>query len=225
LQPSSKNPRALIQFIFLEDGDEYIIDDAKVLANNEYHYVIPIEEWNAILAKQLSDKNGVVYWYAPISDNPVVSLTTKYKTEKDGENIYTVNATPYSSTIDDFTWYPVYSDGYLEMINDNEVNQARKIFVADRTEYNKESDIFVTVYNNKADEFSGLYSEEELENKNLRVVSKIQTRLITPTLARNLVENGSKITDTNGWEPRTQNRNHEKLAGTGSSVDLLEVNV
>jgi hypothetical protein len=147
---------------------------------------------------------------------------------------YTINVYPYSSTIDDFTWWPVYSDGYLEKINDIEVTEARKISIADRTEYNKNADTFVKVYNNLSSEFNGgnneesLYSEEEIINlikdgEEFRVTSKEQTRLIVPTLARNLVENGTEITDTNGWEARTQNRNHEKLAGTGSSVDLLSV--
>lgn len=235
LQPYSKNPRDLIQFLFFEDGDELKIDEEGVLINNNYHYVIPIEEWNAILEQQLSNiKNGIIYWTAVTSSETPVN--PKYNVCQDEEKgiSYTTNVYPYSSTIDDFTWWPVYSDGYLEKINDTEVTEARKISIADRTEYNKNADTLVKVYNNLSSEFNGgnneesLYSEEEIINlikdgEEFRVTSKEQTRLIVPTLARNLVENGTEITDTNGWEARTQNRNHEKLAGTGSSVDLLSV--
>ena len=70
--------------------------------------------------------------------------------------------------------------------------------------------MFVTVYNNKANEYcvdEDLYSETELSKRikngeDYRVCSKTDTRQILPTLSRNLVENGTKITSTNGWETK-----------------------
>ena len=231
LQPTSKNPKDFIQFLFFKEGDNLKIDESGTLINNDCHYVIPIEEWNNILEEQLKNKDGVIYWEAAASSE--VEVNNKYNVVVDGDNAYTTGVMPYTSTIDDFTWWPVYSDGYLENLSDEEVDLVRKISITDRTEYNKKADSYVTVYNNKATDFiddgESLYSEDELtdllDTQDFRVTSKEQTRLITPTLARNLVENGTKITDTNGWEARTQNRNNEKLIGTGSAVDLLSVSV
>lgn len=233
LQPTSKNPRELIQFIFLKDGDLYHIDEANVLSDNDFHYVIPIEEWNSLLENMLPKTGGLIYWRQAISTS--VEKTNKYEIEEDGEYAYTTNARPDSSIIDDFTWYPIYCEGYLDSLNDTEVTMARKISITDRTEYNKNADMFVTVYNNKADEYvnkekqTTLYSEKELANqvldgKDYRVCSKINTRQILPELARNLVENGTNITDTNGWEARIQNKNNEPESGTGSYSQLLEIN-
>lgn len=231
LQPASKNPKSFIQFLFFKDGDTLKIDESKTLINNDCHYIIPIEEWNKILEEQLKEKDGVIYWVAAASSEAKVN--EKYNVVVNGDEAYTTGVMPYSSTIDDFTWWPVYADGYLESLNDEEVNLARKISITDRTEYNKKAESYVKVYNNKDTEFvnedESLYSEEELidlfDTQDFRITSKEQTRLITPTLSRNLVENGTKITDTNGWEARTQNRNNEKLIGTGSAVDLLSVSV
>lgn len=231
LQPSFKNPKDFIQFIYFNELDEVKIDEDGYISNNNCHYIIPIEEWNNILKEQLEKKSSIIYWTATYSNDSEYNFDYGI----DGDIAYTKNITPYTSTIDDFTWWPVYFDGYLDRINEVDITGARKISITNRTEYNKNADIYTTVYNNKAEEFLSdngysLYSEEELDERikdgqDFRITSKDHTRLIVPTLARNLVENGSKITDTNGWEARTQNRNHENLIGTGSSVDLLEVNI
>lgn len=237
LQPISENPSGFIQFIFLKEGDEYNIDEGGILANNEYHYIIPIEEWNNLLKENLSKKDyskkGYLYWKQPLSS--ALKKSEKYNIKEDSDNkiAYTYGATPSSSTIDNFNWYPVYYDGYLDTIKDLEVTQARKISVTDRTEYNKNADMFVTVYNNKANEYctdEDLYSEVELTKKikngeDYRVCSKTDTRQILPTLSRNLVENGTKITSTNGWETKVQNKNNDKDTGTGSASTLLTISV
>jgi hypothetical protein len=50
-------------------------------------------------------------------------------------------------------------------------------------------------------------------------LSKIDTRIILPTLARNIVANGSNITDTNGWSHMKQtldniDKNNENVLTT-----------
>ncbi|MCD8210406.1 MAG: hypothetical protein LUC37_02550 [Prevotella sp.] len=186
-----------------------------------------------------------IYWKQEVpTSEDIVKLTTKYDVTVDGTIGYTTNATPSSSTIDNFTWYPVYYSGYLNDLNGEEVTQARKISVTDRTEYNKEADMFVTVYNNQSDEYiidpskeTTLYTDEDVSSMVLggglyktgdteyRVCSKINTRQILPTLARNLVDNGTDITDTNGWEIKIQNKNYEKIDGTGSFTTLASISV
>lgn len=230
LQPTSTNPKDLIQFMFFDDGDEVLIDEVNVISDNRYHYVITIEEWNEILKEQLKDKKGLIHWITPaISDD----IDIKYIVHKDNlKNLwYTVNVLPQSSTIDNFNWYPVYSEGYLTEIGGKEVAEARKISITDRTELNlgtvvtddldsnqsKES-TYVTVYNNRSSEFEGLYNNTDefpIEDE-YRVISKLQTRQILPTLADNLITNGTEISDTNGWEPRIQN-NNDNLLGDGFS--------
>lgn len=233
LQPTSLNPRGLIQFIFLKDGDIFHIDESGVLSDNDFHYVIPIEDWNNILKERLNE-GGLIYWSAPLDSGENALKTNKYSYADDGVNIYTTNARPNSSVIDKFNWYPVYYDNYLSSINGTEVTMARKLSVTDRTEYNKASDIFVTVYQNKAEEYvtnnEDLYTEKELTNKvkegqDFRVCSKLKTRQILPTLARNLVQNGTEITDTNGWEAKTQNNNKDEITGTGSYKSLMQLEV
>lgn len=259
LQPTSENPQDLIEFIFFNQGDNVYVDDQGVVANNDCHYVITIEQWsNAIkkqLEKTLEDNEGVIYWILPYEDE-YDNLTSIYSTSKvtvDNEGyIYTTGVRPSTKTVDEFNWWPVYYEGYLNEIADEEVSMARNISVTDRTELNLNQDIYVTVYKNDDISFANdnLYSEEELQNlilereklrkktnltndektrlsqidNDFRVCSKLNTRLIVPSLAQNLIENGTEITDTNGWEAQTQNINHE-LFDTGSYRKMLEVNI
>lgn len=256
LQPTSKNPEDLIQFICFQNKDEVLIDEVGVLANNNFHYVIKIEEWNELLKSQLKNSGradkGLIHWTSPTHKNDSsFELSKKYETVEKGDLIYTVNVVPTTRTIDDFQWYPVYYEGYLNNINETEVSMARNISISDRTELNKNDDIYVTVYNQKDTDFSGLYSESELndiikrreellkktnrsedEEKELkriseqfRICSKLATRQILPSLAQNLVENASEITDSTGWEAKTQNNNADDTLGTGSFYKLLEMNV
>lgn len=260
LQPVSENPRDLIQFLFFNKDDEVLIDEEGVVANKNCHYLITIEQWNEALKKQLKDNSeGLIHWTSPVyKDTETYILNKLYttaETTKDNKKIiYTTKVFPNTRTIDNFNWYPVYYEGYLDKINDEEVSKARKISITDRTELNLNSDVYTTVYNQKDTDFKGLYSEDELnelinrrqelrdkvqnhetltleEEKELavidndfRVCSKLDTRLILPSLARNLIENGTEITDTNGWEAKTQNINHD-IFDTGSYRKMLEINV
>lgn len=259
LQPVSENPRDLIQFLFFNENDEVLIDEEGVVANKNCHYLITIEQWNEALKKQLKDNSeGLIHWTSPVQkDTETYTLNKLYttaETTKDNEKIiYTTKVFPNTRTIDNFNWYPVYYEGYLDKINDEEVSKARKISITDRTELNLNSDVYTTVYNQKDIDFKDLYSEDELNelinrreelrekqnNKTItsderielaaidndfRVCSKLNTRLILPSLARNLIENGTEITDTNGWEAKTQNINHD-IFDTGSYRKMLEINV
>lgn len=260
LQPVSENPRDLIQFLFFNENDEVLIDEEGVVANKNCHYLITIEQWNEALKKQLKNNSeGLIHWTSPIQkDTETYTLNKLYttaETTKDNEKIiYTTKVFPNTRTIDNFNWYPVYYEGYLDRINDEEVSKARKISITDRTELNLNSDVYTTVYNQKDTDFKGLYSEDELNelinrrqelrdklqnhetltrdeeielkaiDNDFRVCSKLDTRLILPSLARNLIENGTEITDTNGWEAKTQNINHD-IFDTGSYRKMLEINV
>lgn len=260
LQPVSENPRDLIQFLFFNENDEVLIDEEGIVANENCHYLITIEQWNETLKKQLKNNNeGLIHWTSPAQEEKDgYTLNKLYTTEKiiknNEEIIYTTKVFPNTRTIDNFNWYPVYYEGYLDKINDEEVSKARKISITDRTELNLNSDVYTTVYNQKDSDFKGLYSEDELNelinrrqelrdkvqnhetltreeeielaaiDNDFRVCSKLDTRLILPSLARNLIENGTEITDTNGWEAKTQNINHD-IFDTGSYRKMLEINV
>ena len=260
LQPVSENPRDLIQFLFFNENDEVLIDEEGIVANENCHYLITIEQWNEALKKQLKNNSeGLIHWTSPAQEEKDgYTLNKLYTTEKiikdNEEIIYTTKVFPNTRTIDNFNWYPVYYEGYLEKINDEEVSKARKISITDRTELNLNSDVYTTVYNQKDTDFKGLYSEDELNelinrrqelrdkvqnhetltreeeielaaiDNDFRVCSKLDTRLILPSLARNLIENGTEITDTNGWEAKTQNINHD-IFDTGSYRKMLEINV
>lgn len=260
LQPVSENPRDLIQFLFFNENDEVLIDEEGIVANENCHYLITIEQWNEALKKQLKNNSeGLIHWTSPTQEGKegytLNKLYTTAETIKDNEKIiYTTKVFPNTRTIDNFNWYPVYYEGYLDKINDEEVSKARKISITDRTELNLNSDVYTTVYNQKDTDFKGLYSEDELNelinrrqelrdkvqnhetltreeeielaaiDNDFRVCSKLNTRLILPSLARNLIENGTEITDTNGWEAKTQNINHD-IFDTGSYRKMLEINV
>lgn len=228
LQPASQNPMDLIQIMFFNDGDEIRVDETGSIINNDCHYVIKIHQWNALLESQQKDKETLIHWES--ADVPKgVDWTTKYKIANDNGTYYTTGVKVNTRTIDDFTWYPIYYEDYLTMVNkDVEVYDARNLSITNRTEYNLNSGYYTTIYNNKAEEYKDEYSVEETKDlieketaKDYRVQSHEETRIIVPTLARNLVSNSSNITDENGWEARVQNDQGEY--NTGSYANLLEI--
>ena len=224
LQPSSKDSTDFIQFIYFKDDDEVLVDESGTIANNNCHYLISIEDWNNMLKQQFNGE-AAIHWTSPmIEEANGITETEKYKTAIDGEIKYTTNALPSSSTIDDFTWYPVYYEGYLSEINETEVFAARKISITNRTEFNLKAEYYTTIYNNDWKDYSSLYSEEiPNEEIDFRVQSMEETRIITPTLARNLITNGTEITSNDGWETLVQNDQTEY--NTGSYANLLEISV
>ncbi|MGN1297975.1 MAG: hypothetical protein ACI4VH_06160, partial [Clostridia bacterium] len=104
-------------------------------------------------------------------------------------------------------------NGYLEQIGDTELTFGKKISITDRTEINisEEIDQYVKVYNNTMYDFidekndTTEFTSDEWDPSmddtiDYRICSSENTRTIVPQLARNLVQNGTEITDTSGWE-------------------------
>lgn len=221
LQPKSSNPKGFIQLLFFEDNDIIEIDEVGNISNNDYHYIIPIEQWNAILKKQLENiTSGLIYWEEEYSD---ITLKEVYNPIIIDNKVYPQNLTPSTSIIDNFNWYPVYYEGYLNEIMGVEVYKARKISIANRTEYNKKADSFVKVYNNYYTEFKNDYNgelgkliENDASLPDFRVCSISENQIVVPTLARNYIQNGIKISDTAGWEGLT------KKSITDNNISSLE---
>lgn len=180
LAPSSIDPTSLIQFIAIPPGAEVQIDEAGLLVNKNYSYVMTLKDWNECVN---SNK-----WY-----------NTEKNEIQDTKDVAANKMVCYS--------------GYLEKIGDTELTFGKKISITDRTEINisEEIDQYVKVYNNSMEDFvdkekntteftSDEWDSSQDENINYRICSSTNTRTIVPQLARNLVQNGTNMTDTSGWE-------------------------
>ena len=180
LAPSSIDPTSLIQFIAIPPGAEVQIDEAGLLVNKNYSYVMTLKDWNECVN---SNK-----WY-----------NTEKNEIQDMEDVAANKIVCYN--------------GYLEKIGDTELTFGKKISITDRTEINisEEIDQYVKVYNNSMKDFvdkekntteftSDEWDSSQDENINYRICSSTNTRTIVPQLARNLVQNGTNMTDTSGWE-------------------------
>lgn len=180
LAPSSIDPTSLIQFIAIPSGAEVQIDEAGLLVNKNYSYVMTLKDWNECVK---SNK-----WY-----------NTEKNKIQDMEDVAANKIVCYN--------------GYLEKIGDTELTFGKKISITDRTEINisEEIDQYVKVYNNSMEDFvdkekntteftSDEWDSSQDENINYRICSSTNTRTIVPQLARNLVQNGTNMTDTSGWE-------------------------
>ena len=226
LQPASTNPKDLIQFMYFDNNSTVLIDEGGTVINEDCTYVITVEDWNKALEDTFSNVDSYIHWRGAATDEDKKS--SKYTIRTDGGTWYTSGVKCKTSIVDNFTWYPVYNEGYLDRINDQEVGLARKIVISNRTELNLNNNIYTTVYKNKANEYT--YDNEELQTQvqdgnNYRVVSKDDTYEVLPTLARNLIQNGTNITDSTGWEIKTQNINEEVITGTGSFTKLMEIKI
>ena len=180
LAPSSIDPTSLIQFIAIPPGAEVQIDEAGLLVNKDYSYVMTLKDWNECVN---SNK-----WY-----------NTEKNEIQDTKDVAANKMVCYS--------------GYLEKIGDTELTFGKKISITDRTEINisKEIDQYVKVYNNTMNEFidkqndTTEFTSDEWDPSgddtiDYRICSSENTRTIVPQLARNLVQNGTNMTDTSGWE-------------------------
>ena len=170
LAPQSIDPTSLIQFIAIPNGAEVQIDEAGLLVNKDYSYVMTLKEWNEMVNTNLS-----------------YNIEEKIIGNNNG------------ATCNKIVCY----DGYLENINDVDLTFGKKISITDRTEINISEDIdqYVTVYNNKQDEYKDMFTSEDwMQGNDYRICSYERTRTIVPQLARNLVQNGTDISDTSGWE-------------------------
>lgn len=208
IQPVSNNPKDIIQFIYLGNINNQVfhIDEANVLTDYSYTYILTIENWE----KQncIADNNVKVYYQNDKQQNVFLN-----------RNVNSLNS---------FMWKPVYYDGYLDSIGQLEVSKARRVNIANRTELNLYDDTFVTVYNNKVSntelkKLLSLSTEEQNDYNNYRIVSKTDTRQVLPTLARNLISNGTKITNTTGWGTRIQKVNISSEGNVARSLSELKI--
>ena len=186
LVPTTIDPSALIEFIAIPEGAEIEVDEAGLIVNKNYHYVVTMKDWN--------DNVNTKWWYT----QDVHSDETK-----DYQKELIIN-TPNNTQ---FYRKPVVYDGYLTKINNLEIENGKKISISDRTEINisEEIDQYVKVYNNKGSEYKDLYTNPKDWNTKqnydfYRVCSVTKTRQIVPQLARNYFENAVNIQSTNGWE-------------------------
>jgi len=118
-------------------------------------------------------------------------------------------------------WKPLYNEGYLSSIGEKEVTKARKVSITGRTELNVYDDIYVNVYNDKVTDkdITPLLPKEitsAAAYENYRIVSKLDTEMILPTLARNYVLTGKTSTDTTGWE--SLSKDEEKVVTINSAA-------
>ena len=190
IAPATVDPTALIQFMAIPKGAEVEIDEAGLILNKDFTYVMTVQEWN--------DNLNSEYYYKFL---PKTRKDIKTFTHHSGDLTYEEAAVGNKAA---------YYEGYLDRINDLEVLYGKKISVTDRTEVNitDEIDQYVKVYNQKFDseELVDLYTNpddlwQDVDGISYRVCSKTDTRQIVPQLARNYLQNGTKIKTTDGWEP------------------------
>lgn len=188
IAPTSIDPNHLIEFLFVPENEKIQIDEAGLIVNKEYTYVMTVEEWNQ------QNQSSLFYKFEDYKENGFKKkvLTSSWSAK---DYIYGNKA--------------AYYEGYLDEIKGSDALtiEGKKIAISDRTEINISDDVdqYVTVYNNKAAEYNGLYTSEDwafdpAANKDYRVCSKIETRQIVPQLARNLLQNSVEISSVNGWE-------------------------
>lgn len=169
LAPKSIDPTHLIQFIAIPNNAELQIDEAGLIIDKNYSYVMTLADWN-------NNVNTNIY-YDPEKKKMEQSLVANKV---------------------------VGYEGYLDKIGETDISFGKKISITDRTEINISEDIdqYVTVYNNTEKEYAGMFTSEEWkdEEKPYRICSYEATRMIVPQLAQNLIQNGTNMTDTSGWE-------------------------
>lgn len=189
IAPNTVDPTALIQFIAIPEGAAVEIDEAGLLLNKNYTYVMTVAEWNRYINSK--------YYY---------QFLPKYN--GDGKKFMAAPMKGYE--MEAVGNMAAYYEGYLDKINDIDVIYGKKISISDRTEVNVTDDIdqYVKVYNQKFDnkDLKDLYINpddlwQNVDGIEYRVCSKTETREIVPQLARNYLQNGTKIKTTDGWEP------------------------
>ena len=201
IAPNTIDPNYLIQFLAIPKDATVEIDEAGLIINKNFSYVMTVSEWNQLL----EGPSQYFYEFSPLQGKEKNFLTAEEAMEY----------TPAHRNIVG-NWCAYY-DGYLDKINSIEVLYGKKISVTDRTAINisPEIDQYITVYNNHCDEYKDYYinldnnwkdskeflgEEDEEFDKSYRVCSKIDTRQIIPQLARNLIQNGISIKNTDGWQ-------------------------
>lgn len=204
LQPSSNNPNDIIQFLYFGDVENktFHIDEANVLTDYNYTYILTIEDW-----EKYNIGEAKVYYKSDATPNEIEELNRDL------------------NSLNSFMWKPVCYDGFLENIGQLQVNKARRINIANRSELNLYDDTFVTVYNDKPNDSDifNLLEDKPTGYENYRIISKIDTRQILPILARNLISNGTKITHTTGWNSKIQKTENKDKTIVEDPIATLKI--
>lgn len=189
IAPQTIDPSSLIQFMYIPEGAQVEIDESGLIVNKDYTYVITLKEWNEQLHTEYFYKFEDYY---EIVNGHRMKLKKLEQISNPADSLY-----QYGNKA-------LYYDGYLDSINDIYVEKGKKIVISNRTELNntEEIDQYVSVYNNQSIEYKQMFTNDDWAGayNGYRVCSKTDTRLIIPSLARNLVQNGNEIKSTVGWE-------------------------
>lgn len=201
IAPQSVDPRTIIQFYSFPKDAILEIDDAGVILNKEYSYFLTLSDWNNLILSNnwyiFEDIRLVKAQVLGAYDNnqPYISHTFRYLKTSEASQEALGNK------------YVIY-DGYLSDINNNELIKGKKFSITNRSEINisEEIDQYTNIYNANALDFKDEYISydwdfNEIEDKDYRVCSKIDTRQIVPQLARNFIQNGIDMRSTDGWSP------------------------
>lgn len=232
IAPDSVDPRTIIQFIAYPPNTVLQIDDAGVILDKDYSYFMTLDMWNQLIADRGEDTPN---WYI-FEDTRLVKAESLGSSNLAGAEIS--HTFKYLSKIPEEEpalrflgnkW--VTYEGYLNDIDNNLIVKGKKFSITNRTELNitEEIDQYTTVYNNFADEYTDLYTNNNANwtfnpetDSEYRVCSKTETRQIVPQLARNLIQNGLNIQSTDGWSPRNYlNMNKEASSGTLAFKTIL----
>lgn len=193
LAPFSVNPNTLIQFYAVPAGAKLEIDEAGLILDKSHIYFMTLDQWNKSVKG--------VKWY--IFKEKKIITVDDVNTSRIIKQVIENPTTRQKSMGNKIISY----DGYLTEWDSINIVKGKKIQISDRSEINisDEIDQYVTVYNNSANEYDGMYTSTDwvfnpTKDKDYRVCSKIGTRQIIPQLARNFIQNGTDIKSTNGWE-------------------------
>lgn len=140
LAPKSIDPNALIQFMCFPKNAVIEIDEAGMIVNKNYHYVMTVEQWN----NKLEKKSDFFYQFETLDNS-----RNKNFYSRSSENLPSKAERQLTGN------WCVYYEDFLSEINGIQVLTGKKISITDRTEINisKNIDQYVTVYNNNYDNY------------------------------------------------------------------------
>lgn len=170
LAPPSIDPTYLIQFIAIPRNAEVLVDEAGLLVNKEYSYVMTLKDWNECV-------NTDVYYN---------SEKTCFDNNEDKISNKVVCYEGYLENIND-----------IEVVFGKKISVTDRTEINISEDINQYVKVYNNTQNEYANLFS---SDEWNDNGDYRICSYKATRVIVPQLAQNLVQNGTEMTDISGWE-------------------------